>query len=198
MIWCAWIQSPAVSKQQDARWYGFGWSIPLSFGNVCNLIIDMAISTPSCSYCIWNRYCQNHGSILPNFLLLEWFDTLEFNRVPFSNNKMFDDVGFAYRFRYQLTIFEIRLLIGLSRLLHAHIAYETDGAKIIAAFCRISYCFHDLIRLNSIVCHVQRTRCTMVLFLVIDFDINWLMFKVCILIGLSQLIGTHIAYEIGM
>ena len=158
----------------------------------------MAISTRSCSYCIWNRYCQKCGSILSNFLLLEWFDTLEFNRLPCSNNKMNDDAGFACRFRNHLTIFGIRLLVGLSRLLHAHIAYEIDGAKITAAFCRIFYCLHDFMRLNSIACHVQRTRCTMMWYLVIDSDINWLMYTVCILIGLSRLIGTHIAYEIGM
>ena len=68
---------------------------------------------------------------------------------------MYDDADFAVRFRYQLSVFGIRILIGLSRLCHAHIAYETDGAKIIPEFCQISYCLHDLIRLNSIVCHVQ-------------------------------------------
>ena len=45
----------------------------------------------------------------------------------------------------------------LSRPVHARIAYEIDTAKIGAAFCRIAYCLHDLIRLNSIVCHVQTT-----------------------------------------
>ena len=109
-------------KQQDVRWCGFCWSIPLFIDYVCKSIVDMAISTPSCSYCIWNRYCQNRGSILPNFLLLEWFDTLEFNRLPWSNNKMYDDAVLEDRFHYQLTMFWITLLIGLSRLLHAHIA----------------------------------------------------------------------------
>ena len=54
---------------------------------------------------------------------------------------MYDDVVFADRFRYPLTVIGNRGLIGLYRLLHAHIAYEIDTAKIIAAFCRISYCF---------------------------------------------------------
>ena len=67
---------------------------------------------------------------------------------------MYDDAVFADRFRYQLAMFRIRVLIGLSQLLHDHIAYEADGAKIVAAFCRISYSLHDLKRLNSIVCHV--------------------------------------------
>ena len=68
---------------------------------------------------------------------------------------MYDDADFAVRFLYQLNVFGIRVLIGLSRLCHAHIAYETDDAKIIPEFCRISYCLYDLIRLNSIVCHVH-------------------------------------------
>ena len=48
--------------------------------------------------------------------------------------------------------------------------------QIVAAFSRIfiSYCLHDLIRLNSIVCHVQTTRCTMMRFSLINSAINWL------------------------
>ena len=53
---------------------------------------------------------------------------------------MYDDAVFADRFRYQLTMFEIREVIGLSRLVHANIAYEIDTAKIVAAFFRIFYC----------------------------------------------------------
>ena len=68
---------------------------------------------------------------------------------------MYDDTVFADRLRYQLTMFGIRVLIGLSCLLHAHIAYEIDTAKIVAAFCRISYCLYDLIPSNSIACLVQ-------------------------------------------
>ena len=52
---------------------------------------------------------------------------------------MYDDAVFPDRFRYQLTMFGIRVLIGLSRLLHAHIADGIDTAKIIAVFFRISY-----------------------------------------------------------
>ena len=137
----------------------------------------MAISILSCSYCICNRYWQKHRSILQNFLLFAWFDTLEFNRLPWSNNKIYDDADVADRFRYQLAIFGMRVLIWLSWLLHAHIAYLTDGAKFIAAFCRSSYCLHDLIRLNSIVGYVQTIRCTMIWFSMIDSDINWLCLK---------------------
>ena len=56
----------------------------------------------------------------------------------------------------------------LSRLLHAHIAYEIDTAKVVAAFWRIYYFLHDLIRLKSIVSHVQTTRSTMMWFSMID------------------------------
>ena len=42
---------------------------------------------------------------------------------------MYDDAGFVIRLHYQLTMFDVRLLIGLSRLPHAHIAYEKDGTK---------------------------------------------------------------------
>ena len=137
----------------------------------------MAISILSCAYCICNRYWQNHRSILPNLLLFAWFVTLELNRLPCSNNMMYDDADFADRFRYQLAMFRIRVLIWLSWLLNAHIAYITDGANIIAEFCRISYFLHDLIRLNSIVGYVQTTRCTMIWVSMFDSDINWLCLK---------------------
>ena len=129
MIWYCRIQSPAVSKERHVRWCGFRQSIPLSIGYVWNSSIDMAISILVWSYCICIIYWQNHRSILPNFLLFAWFDTLEFNRLQCSNNKIYDDVDFAVRFRYQLHMFRIRVLIWLSWLLHAHIAYITDGAK---------------------------------------------------------------------
>ena len=68
---------------------------------------------------------------------------------------MDDDAVLADRFRYQLTMFRIRVLLWLSRLVNARIAYQIDSAKIIAAFIRISYCLHDFNRLNSIVCNDQ-------------------------------------------
>ena len=71
--------------------------------------------------CIWIRYCQNHRSIHPNFPLFAWFDRLEFNRLPCSINKMYDDAVLADRFLYQMTMFGIRVLIWLSRLIHARI-----------------------------------------------------------------------------
>ena len=44
---------------------------------------------------------------------------------------MYDDMVFADRFRYQLTIFEMCILIELSRLLDTHIAYEIVIKNII-------------------------------------------------------------------
>ena len=108
---------------------------------------------------------------------LAWFDTVEFSRLPYPKNEMYDDAVFANRFHYQLTMCGIRVLLWLSRFIHAHIAYVIDTDKIIAAFFRISYCLHDLIRLNSIVGYFQTTRCTMLWFSMIDSDINWLCLK---------------------
>ena len=108
---------------------------------------------------------------------LAWYDTVEFNRLPCPKNEMYDDAVFANRLHYQLTMFQIRVLIWLSRFFHSHIAYVIDTDKIIAAFLRISNCLLDLIRLNSIVGDVQTTRCTMILFSMIDSDINWLCLK---------------------
>ena len=146
MIWYCRIQSTAVFQERDIRWCSFRYSIPLSIDYFWKSCIDMDISTPSCSYCIWNRYCQNHRRIFPNFLLFAWFETLELNRLPWSNSKIYDNAVFAIRFRYQLTMFGIRVLIWLSRFFHAHIVYVIDTDKIIAAFFRISNCLLDLIR----------------------------------------------------
>ena len=44
-------------KQQDIRWFGFCWSIPISIWSV---YIDRAISTPWYSDCKWNSYIKNH------------------------------------------------------------------------------------------------------------------------------------------
>ena len=110
IVWHDSILSYSIAcraQQRDVLWCGFRWPIPLSIEYVWNSSIDRSISTLSCSYCIWNRYCQNHRSILLNFLMIAWFDTVEFNRLPCPNNKMYDNVVFDDRFRYQLTMFEM-------------------------------------------------------------------------------------------
>ena len=108
---------------------------------------------------------------------LAWFNTVEFNRLPCPNNKIYDDADFADRFRYQLAMFGIRVLIWLSQFFHVHIVYVIDNDKIVAAFFRISYCLLDLIRLNSIVCQDQTTRYTMMPVSLIDSAIIWLCLK---------------------
>ena len=176
MMWFSMIDS-------DINWLMF--EVCILIWNSC---IDMAISTSSLSYCIWNRYHQNHRSILPNLLLFAWFDTVEFNRMLCSNNKKNNDAVFSDRFRYQLAMFRFRVLIRLSQLLDAHIAYEIDTAKIIAAFFQISYWLHDLIRLefNRLPCSKSKMYDDVV------FD-DWFryqltMFEVCTLLGLSGLL----------
>ena len=64
------------------------------------------------------------------FILL--YNLILFNSIAcrFQNEKMYDGAVFADRFPYQLAMVGDRELIGLSRLLHAHIAYEIDTSKI--------------------------------------------------------------------
>ena len=108
------------------------------------------------------------------FHCLAWSETVEFNRLPCPNMEMYGDAVFDIRFRHQLATFRMCVLKWLSRLLPAHIAYEIDTDKNIAAFLRISYSLLDLIRLNSIVCHDETTRYTMMQFSLIDSAIIWL------------------------
>ena len=54
------------NEMYDDAVFGDRFHYQLTVWNSC---IDMAISILSCSYCICNRYWQNHRSILPNFLL---------------------------------------------------------------------------------------------------------------------------------
>ena len=175
LIWYARFQSSAMFNQHDIRWCGFRWSIPLSIGYVWHSGIDMAILTFSCSYCIYNRYWENHRNILPNFLLFAWFDTLEFNRLLCSNNAIYDDADFADRFRYQLAMLRIRVLIWLSWLLHAHIAYNRwcqNHRSMLPNFVLFAWFY----TVNSIVGDVQTTRCTMIWLqwsILISIDYVW-------------------------
>ena len=124
--------------------------------------------------------CVPYAAILQIFLL---FSMILYCRIQLPAVYKQRDVrwcGFRWSIPLSIDNFAIPVLIGLSRLLHAHIAYKIDTSKIIAAFFRISYRLHDLIRLNSIVCHAQTTRYTMMRFTLIDFDINWLWLSVYI------------------
>ena len=61
-------------------------------------------------------YVIDTDKIIAAFFRISYclLDTLEFNRLPCSNNKIYDDADFADRFRNQLAMFEIRVLIWLS------------------------------------------------------------------------------------
>ena len=110
---------------------------------------------------------------------------------------MYDNEVFIHRCCYQLTMFGIPLFIWLSSLLHARIAYVIDIAKMIAAFCRINYCLHNLIRLNSfnrLPCPNDKMYDDKVFTDRFRYEIT--MFEVCILIRISWLLHAHVAYEI--
>ena len=163
MIWYCRVQSPAVSKRQVIRWWNFRWLITLSTGYVFDSGIDRVIPTPSCSLSIRNRYCQIDRHILPNFLFfcMIWYDWIQSPAM----SKRQDVRWCSFRWSIPLSIHYVwesstDRVISTSSCLYR--IYEINTSKIIAAFCRNSYCLHDLIRLNSIVCHIQTTRCTMI------------------------------------
>ena len=59
---------------------------------------------------------------------------------------MYDDEVFADPFHYQLTMFESPLLVRLSRLLHAHIAYEVAVPKSPQKYAEFPIVLYDLMR----------------------------------------------------
>ena len=83
---------------------------------------------------------------------LAWFGRVEFNRLPCLKDEIYDDQGFSGRLCCQLTMFEIRVLVRLSRVLRAHIPYEIAFAKITAEICRISHClaWFDAVEFNRL------------------------------------------------
>ena len=66
--------------------------------------------------------CDNSAE-LP--IVLHDFDPLKSIVCRDQANKMYDEDVFADRISYQLTMFEMIRMISLSRLLHAHVAYES-------------------------------------------------------------------------
>ena len=134
----------------------------------------------------WKIRCWIH--------ILAWIDR---SCIVIHKSLVLDYAVFADRFRFQLNMFGIGVLIGLSRIIYAHIAYEIDGGKIITAFCRISIvCMIWYGWIQSYAMFKQQ-------------DVRWCgyedrfryqltMFEVCILRGLSRLLDTHIAYEIAI
>ena len=136
------------------------------------MCVLIGISRLLCSYCTRYSYCQNHRRITANFPLfgMIWYGWIQSPAV--SKDKIYDDKIFADRFRYQFTMFVIHVLVSLSRLPRAHIAYEIDVAKITAVICWIFQCLAWLMRLNSNVCRAQTTMCTMMKFSLVDSVIN--------------------------
>ena len=107
---------------------------------------------------------------------------------------MYDDDVFVGRFRYQFTMFETVVLVRLSRLLYARIAYEIAVAKITAENCRISHCLagFDAVEFNRLPSpndkmydndEVSAGR----------FRYQWTVFEIPLLIGLSRLLHGHIS-----
>ena len=85
---------------------------------------------------------------------------------------MCDDEVFADRFPHQSAMLENPVLVRLSRLLHARIAYEVAITKTPQNSAEYPIVLHDLIRLNSTVSRVQTPKCTMMKFSLIDTVIN--------------------------
>ena len=132
------------------------------------------------------------------FNCLTWFDTVEFNRLPCLNNKMHDDAVFADWFRYQLTMFGIRVLKWVFRLLHAHIdlwnRYCQNHRSITLNF--LLFAWYDIVEFNRRSCPYNKIYDDAVF--VDCFWYQLTMLLVFILIGLFRLLDTNVAYEIAI
>ena len=108
---------------------------------------------------------------------------------------MFDDEVYAGRFRYPLALFGLRVLIGLSRLLHGRIANEIAIAKITEEIWRISHwlALFDTVEFNRLQCPSATMYGEEVL--VDRFRDQLTMFGIDLLIWLSRLLHAHISYE---
>ena len=131
------------------------------------------------------------------FYCLAWFRTVEFNFRPSPKNEMYDDAIFCWSISPSIDYVWSSITDRLSSLLHAHIAYEINTAKIVAAFCRISYfcmIWYGWIHSSAIFNQQDVRWC--------GFDARFryqlAMFEMFILIMLSRLLDTHIANEIAI
>ena len=112
------------------------------------------------------------------------------------NDKIYDDEVFADRFRYQMNMVHMRVLIRLSGLVHAHIAYEIAVSKITADICPISHylaCF-DAVEFNRLPSQNDKMYVDEVF--ACRFRYQFTMFETRIFIWLSRLLQGHIAYEV--
>ena len=101
--------------------------------------------------------CLTYAAVLHIFLLFSMISYCRIQSRAVSKRQEGRWCSFCWSIPYQLTMFGFRVFIAL--------------------LCRISHCLQNLIWLNSIVCHVQTTRCTMIWISMIDSDINWLCLK---------------------
>ena len=102
------------------------------------------------------------------FYCLAWSETVEFNRLPCPNNVMYGDTVFANRFRYLIAYLWnacIDMTISTPSCTYCiYNRYWQNHRSILRNFL----CALDLLRLNSIVCHDQTTRNTMMQFSLVD------------------------------
>ena len=139
-----------IDKMYDDEVFADRFRFQLTTFEMCVLI---GLSRPYHAHIVQELATAKITAEFPrNSLYLVWFDTVEFNHLPCPNDKMYDDEVFVDRFCYHLSMYEIILLVRLSRLLHAHIAYEIAIAKIIAETCRFSKClaWFDVVEFNRL------------------------------------------------
>ena len=114
-----------------------------------------------------------YAAILQIFYCLTWWDTVEFHCLPCPNNEMYDDAVFADRFHCQLTRVGIRVLIGLSRHLHAHIAYCQNNCRFLPNF--LFFAWFDTVEFYRLPCPNNKMYDDVAF--EIDSDITWLCLK---------------------
>ena len=95
------------------------------------------------------------------FYCFAWFNTVEFIRMPCPNDMRYNNVVFADQFRYQFAMFGFRsFYCYLYSFMHIkHMKQILPKSSRNSAEYHIV--LHDLILLNSVVCRVKTTRCTM-------------------------------------
>ena len=156
----------------EYEWYAIGYIFYVWIYGSCIVIHKSLVSDGSMHYVP----CVPYAAFLQIFLLISkiWY----FRIQSLAVSKQRDVRWCCFRWSIPLSIDYVRnscIDMAISTP-HAHIAYKIYTDKIILAFFRISYCLHDLIRLNSIVCYVQTTWCTMMWFrwsIPISIDYVW-------------------------
>ena len=156
--------------------------------------IDRAISTPSCSYCILNRSCKNHCSILPNILLfcMIWYGWIQ-------SSTMFNQQDIGWCFFHQSIPISIdyvwRMFIdmAISTTWYSNCTWNTYCQNLRSILPNLQlFGWFDTVAFNRLLCSNNNTYDDVVFFQ--RFRYQLAIFGV--LIGLSLLLYTHIVYEI--